>query len=134
MSGKIEVKIRLGMSWIYCFNCKKGFKGFGSKEIVCPICKKENLGNVYDSYPEWYIEITDEKDSNKKVKLSPSWNQIKEFIRDVKVHELRVDKTRERKNDADKWEREIKSASDEAQTMIQDFDIPEIYYKPKLIK
>jgi len=106
MSGKIEVKIRLGKS----------------------------MDSRYDSYPEWFLEITDEEDSNKKVKLSPNWIDLKNLIREVKVHELRIDKTRDRKNDADKWEWAMREAIEESQTKLNDFDIPEIYYKPILNK
>ena len=68
MSGKIEVKIRLGLS--------------KTPDIL--------------GYPEWCLEITDEDDENKKVILSPSWPDLQLFISEVKVHEVRVDKKRER--------------------------------------
>jgi len=106
MSGKIELKVRLGKS----------------------------LDKKYDWYPEWFIEVTDEADSNKKVTLSPSWIDLQKLIRDIKIHELRVDKTRDRKNDADKWQEIMKKATKEVETILDDFDIPKIYYEPKLKK
>lgn len=106
MSGKIEVKQRLG----------------NSKDPK------------YDKYVEWYLEITDEFNPNNKVNVSPSWIDLKNLIRDIKLHEMRIDLTRDRKNDADKWEWAMNEAIQEAQTQISDFEIPEIYYKPKLTK
>ncbi len=135
MTGKIELKVRKGKSWVWCFSCKSGFKTFGFENTICPICKESNLGQVYNYYPEWYIEVTDEDDKTKKVNLSPDWNQIKDFIRDVKIHEIRVDQTRERKKDADNWQEEIEKASEEAQTKIGDFEnIRDIYKQQKIIK
>lgn len=103
MSGRIELKIRLAKS-----NDKR-----------------------YDSYPEWFIEVTDESDENKKVRLSPTWEDIKNFIKEVKLHELRINLTRERKNDADHWDWALKTAIKEAQKELSDFEIPDIYNKPK---
>ncbi|KKM71124.1 hypothetical protein LCGC14_1433850 [marine sediment metagenome] len=133
MSGKIELKTRKGRSWIWCLDCDEGFKSFGNKDTVCPKCNKSNLGNVYNYYPEWYLEITGE-DSN-KITISPTWDQLKEFIKDVKIHEMRVTKYRKRKEDADKWMDTIKKASKELQTEIQDFEnIPDIYKTQEIIK
>ncbi len=125
MTGKIEVKVKLGLSKSARYN------------YIGPSGTKE------DGYPFWYLEVTggEEIDKNGKptgnittVKLTPSWFQLKELIRDVKVHEIRVDKTRERKNDADRWDKTMQEAITEAQTQISDFEIPKIYYEPKLIK
>ena len=103
MTGKIEVQVRIGQS----------------------------KDTRYDSYPEWYMKVTGE--CGKSVILSPNWPQLQDFIKDVKIHEMRVDLTRElRENDADNWEESIKQAAEEAQRQIKDFEIPEIYYVPKL--
>jgi len=106
MSGKIELKVRKGYS----------------------------KDKRYNYYPEWFLEITDEDDENLTVNISPSWEALKNLIRDIKIHELRVDKTRERKNDADRWEWAMKEAIEEAQTTIKDFEIPEIYTEQELKK
>jgi hypothetical protein len=106
MSGKIDVKVRLGKS----------------------------LDKRYNSYPYWYLEVTDESDKNKKVTITPTWKDFQELITNVRLHELRVDQTRERKNDADNWDGSVKEAIKKSQKRISDFEIPEIYLKPKLIK
>ncbi|KKM23970.1 hypothetical protein LCGC14_1609760, partial [marine sediment metagenome] len=92
----------------------------------CPDCKKDKLGKVYNYYPEWYLEITGEDET--KITISPTWNQIKQFIKDVKIHEMRIDKYRDRKDDADNWMKEITNASKELQTELSHFEeknIPE---------
>lgn len=71
MSGKIEFKVRKGIS-------KNG---------------------RYHYYPEWYLECTDESNFS-KVKLSPSYNELSEILKTIIQHEKKVDKTRERKQDA----------------------------------
>lgn len=108
-----------------------------SGSIKLKVRKGKSKDKRYDYYPEWYIEVTDEDDNNKKVILSPSWKQIKNLIKDVKIHEIRIDKYRDRKDDADNWMREITNASKELQTEIQHFEeenIPDIYKKQKLTK
>jgi len=135
MSGKIELKTREGRNTIFCFDCKESFKEFGSKNLVCPICKKDNLSKIYNYYPEWFLEITGE--DNNKITISPTWNQIKQFIKDVKIHEMFIDKFRERNKDADRWMETITNASKELQTELSHFDdleIPEIYKNQKKIK
>ena len=135
MTGKIELKSRKGCSFIWCFDCEKGFKAFGTEDMKCPVCKKDKLGKVYNYYPEWYLEITGEDET--KITISPTWNQIKQFIKDVKIHEMRIDKYRDRKDDADNWMKEITNASKELQTELSHFEeknIPEIYKEQQLLK
>ena len=99
MSGKIEVKIRLGLS--------------KTPDIL--------------GYPEWYLEVTSEDNENQKVTLSPTWANLRTFISDVKVHEVRTDTTRERANDADKWQDSMEKSIKQAQTILDTFKVPEIY-------
>ena len=135
MSGKIELKTRKGMNQIFCFDCKKSFKAFGSKGLICPICNKDSLSKVYNYYPEWYLEITGE--DNNQITISPSWEQLKNFIKDVKIHEMFIDKFRERNKDADRWMETITAASKELQTELSHFnnlEIPEIYKHQEKIK
>lgn len=100
MSGKIEVEIRIGHS----------------------------KNPLLVGYPYWGLVITDET-SGKEVRVAPSWNDLKEVMRDIKVHEVRTDKSIKRKNDADRWQKSIEEASKEAQRRLEDFKIPEIYTK-----
>jgi len=135
MSGKIELKTREGTGLIRCFNCNKSFSAFGTKDTCCPICNKTNLSKVYNYYPEWFLEITGE--DNNKITISPSWTQLKQFIKDVKIHEMRVDRYKDRKKDADRWMDTITQAAKELQTELSHFEesnIPEIYKNQKRIK
>lgn len=101
MSGKIELKTRIGLSknpWVV-------------------------------GYPEWFLEITGEDDKT-KINISPSWDDIENLITSIKVHELRTDKCVERKNDADRWQETVEKASNRAQSKLKEFtEIPEIYNK-----
>lgn len=123
MSGTIDVKVKLGLS--------KDKRYTGPSETVD------------DGYPFWYIEVIGGEDVDKdggvigkisSVKLAPTWKQFQDLIRDVKLHELRVDLTRERKKDANNWENAIVQANRESQTKLDDFKIPEIYNEPKFDK
>lgn len=107
MSGKIELKIRKGKS----------------------------LDNRYEYYPEWYLEITDEQ-TNKKVVLSPSWKDLEKFMEDILIHELRVDRIRDRNPDSKKWinfvKKMVKLIDDDGQVSLRAFvNIPEIYFAPR---
>lgn len=120
MTGKVKVKVKLGYS--------------KDERYIGP------SGTRDDGYPFWYLEITGGEDVDKQgncigkistVSLTPSWTQLKTLIKDIKVHEIRVDLNRERKNDADRWQEIMKQAIEEAQTKIKDFDLPGIYNKPE---
>lgn len=135
MSGKIELKTREGKALIRCFDCNKSFYAYGSENTFCPLCNGGNLSKVYNYYPEWYLEITGE-DQN-KITISPSWTQIKQFIKDVKLHEIRVDRYKDRKKNADRWMDTITDASRELQTEIfshEEKNIPDIYKNQRKIK
>jgi len=135
MSGKIELKTRQGKGYVWCFKCNRGFKTYGTIDTVCPYCNEDNLGKVYNYYPEWYLEINGEDDN--KISISPSWEQLKQLIKDIKLHEMLVDKYKDRKNDADRWMDTITQASKELQTELwhhEEKNIPDIYKNQKRIK
>jgi len=100
MSGKIEVKVRQGRS-------KDPRRGW---------------------YPYWYLEI--EGEDGNVTTITPTYNQIKNMLVDILVHELRVDYTRKRNPDLVKWREFLKKDLEAlAQHKIDDFRIPEIYLK-----
>ena len=123
MSGKIELKVKLGTSL--------------DKRYIGP------SGTIKDGYPFWYLEIIGGEDVDEdgrcigkisSVVLAPTWKQFKELIREIRVHERRIDLTRERKNDTGNWENAMNKAIKESQTKLKEFEIPEIYNKPEFIK
>jgi len=107
MSGKIELKVRLGKS----------------------------LDPRYDKYPEGFIEVTDENGKD-KVKLSPSYPNLMNLLIAFRRHELKVDLTRERKNYTSKLIEHIEKTLEILKNIeLSEFDkdnIEEIYKKPKM--
>ena len=100
--------------------------------INVKIRKGKSLDPRYEYYPEWYLEIKDE-DGRMLSNVSPSYRDVEKVLIDILVHELRVDRTRDRRPDFVKWRRWLKSLStdkliEKAQTEINAYDIPEIYY------
>ena len=51
----------------------------------------------YYQYIEWYMEVVGE--DGVKTRLSPTYNEFSEFIRQVLIHEFRNDATRKRKKE-----------------------------------
>jgi len=78
MSGKIEVKVRQGVS----------------------------KDKRYNYYPEWYLEVTDENGID-KVKLSPTFEELCEVLKKIIQHERKVNHTRDRKKEALKRAEEL---------------------------
>ena len=78
MSGKIEVKIRQGVS----------------------------KDKRYKYYPEWYLEVTDENGVD-KVKLSPTFEELCEVLKKIIQHEKKVNHTRDRRKEALKRAEEL---------------------------
>lgn len=68
-----------------------------SGKIKLKARKGKSLDNRYKYYPEAYLELTDENMKD-KIKLSPSYNDLKNMIIEFRKHELKVDHTRKRKN------------------------------------
>jgi len=100
MSGKIEVKVRPGKS----------------------------LDIRYKAYPEWYLEILGE--NGDITTLSPSFSDLRRMLKDILVHEFRVDATRKRKKDMIKEMKEVvldDKLISEAQTDFKMFSIPKEY-------
>lgn len=105
MTGKIELIVKIGYS------------------------KKPS----YDSYPYWALRVTGESGKNHVI-LTPEKRQIECLLRDIIVHEMRVDLTRDRKPDAIKWKTRFQNVLEESQRKVKDYDIPQIYNAPKIIK
>lgn len=66
-----------------------------SGDICLKIRKGRSKDIRYDFYPEAYWEVTGE--CGKKVILSPSYSLICEKLVEFRKHELKVDRTRQRK-------------------------------------
>ena len=78
MSGKIELSARPALT----LKQKKGY------------IKKEGDA-VY--YPEAYLIVTEEDKEKKKIKFSPTYNDICKMLEDFRKHELKVDSNMNRK-------------------------------------
>lgn len=107
MSGEIEVKVRAGKS----------------------------KDTRYDEYTEWYLEITGEDGT--KISISPSFPDLRKMLRDIALHEFRVDATRTRNKDMIKQMKKVildDNLVKEAQTDFDAFNIPEIYHKINKLK
>jgi ABC-type transport system substrate-binding protein len=104
-----------------------------SGSITLKVRKGRSLDPRYKYYPEWYLEVKDEG-SKKTCIVSPSYTKVETILIDILVHELRVDKTRNRRPDFVKWRKWLKDLStdkliEKAQTEVDMYNIPEIYYE-----
>jgi hypothetical protein len=100
MSGKISVKVRIGTSHNGSYNC----------------------------YPEWYLEV--EGEDGVKTRLSPKFEDLKNVIRDILLHEKKVDMTRDRVPNFPKWKEFLKKVIEETEK-IKPENIELIYTIPK---
>jgi len=64
--------------------------------IKLKVRKGNSKDKRYKYYPEAYLEIIGE--DNKKINISPSYNDLINVLIDFRKHELKVDRTRKRKN------------------------------------
>lgn len=103
MSGKIEVKTRIG----------------------------ESHDPRYARYVEWYIEVKGE--DGVKTTLSPKFPEMRKMLVDILVHEFRNDATRDRNPDFIKKQVLLNIADErifeDAQMTFEDFEMPEVYIK-----
>jgi hypothetical protein len=105
MSGKIKVKVRLGKS----------------------------KNSRYSYYPEWYLEV--EGEDGIKTTLSPTFEEMIMAIRDILIHERKVDMTRERKPDFERWKQKLLQTIKEVESMKIDLRFDDyIYLQQKKLK
>lgn len=99
-----------------------------------------SLDKKYETYPAWrlFIRIPERNvikhDGFIETRITPSYPAIETFLKDVLIHEFRVDSTRHRKSDFKIKRRWLKNLIwdkliQEAQMEIKAFDIPKIYYQ-----
>jgi len=71
----------------------------------------------YKYYPYWYLEIIG--DGNKKVNITPSFEQIRNLLIDIFNHEKMVDNSRNRIHDAPKWIKYLENTLEEIKEEIK---------------
>ncbi len=97
-----------------------------------------SLDKKYNSYPAWrlFVRIPDRNvihvDGFAEVRITPSYPALEMFLKDVLVHEFRVDLTRHRKSDFKikrRWLKDLiwDKLINEAQTEVTNFVFPKIY-------
>jgi len=86
----------------------------------------------YEYYTGWALEAEDEK--GKKVTLMPSYLDVLNFLRDVIIHEFRVDRAIVRNPEERKWRdfflNKLPILLKETQKKVDEYKIPKIYYPP----
>ena len=97
-----------------------------------------SLDRKYTSYPAWrlFVRIPDRNvihvNGFSEIRVTPSYPALEMFLKDILVHELRVDSTRHRKSDFKikrRWLKDLiwDKLIYEAQTEVATFDLPKIY-------
>jgi len=92
MSGQIKVKVRKGVS----------------KDLKYPY------------YPEWYLEI--EGEDSVKTTISPTFDELADILVEILKHEKKVDLTRKRKPNFEKYRDYLLSKIKEAENIEISFD------------
>jgi len=92
----------------------------------------------YKTYPAWrlFVRIPERnviyENGFAEIRVTPSYPALETFLKDILVHELRVDSTRHRKSDFKVKRRWLKDLIwdkliNEAQTEVNHFEFPKIY-------
>ncbi len=83
-------------------------------------------------YPYWSLEVTDRNNSKIKSIVTPSYLELKKVLKEILVHELRVDVAIGKRNEFKKY-KEFFSPEyvEEAQRKITEYGLPELYRKCK---
>jgi len=99
-----------------------------------------SLDKRYKTYPAWrlFIRIPEKKviktNGFIEARITPSYPSIEQFLKDVLIHEYRVDITRHRKSDFKikrRWLKDLiwDKLITEAQMEVKTYNIPQIYYQ-----
>ena len=92
----------------------------------------------YKFYPAWrlFLRVPDRMvvhvDGFAEIRVTPNYPALEMFLKDILVHEFRVDSTRHRKSDFKikrRWLKDLiwDKLISEAQTEVTNFDFPKIY-------
>lgn len=84
-----------------------------SGKIVFKVRKGVSKDQKYQYYPEWYLEVYDERDPQKVIRLSPTIERICELIMEILLHEKAVNTFRERNPQALKIKKQFQRILDE---------------------
>jgi len=89
-----------------------------SGKIIVKVRKGKSKDPRYSYYPEWYLEIKGEDGTITTV--SPTFNELADILVKILLHEKKVDLTRKRKPDFEKYMNYLISRIEE----LEDTDSP----------
>jgi len=84
-----------------------------SGKIVFKVRKGVSKDPKYEYYPEWYLEVYDEQDPQKIVRLSPPLERIGKLLMEILLHEKSVNTFRQRHPQASKIKKQFQKILDE---------------------
>jgi len=103
-----------------------------SGKIIVKVRKGVSKDPRYSYYPEWYLEVKGEDGTITTV--SPTFNELADILVKILLHEKKVDLTRKRKPDFEKYMNYLISRIEELEDMDSPFyedENNDIYFNQK---